>query len=163
MKRELCIKVGKWNKSIILTVRQEGSAHCTLPALRVTVIRGRFSGKQLANKEDPLCMLQRNEKLRSELAVHFPGKYLYIEWLAEIMHELIIKIILLYFYAGCGVTSYWGWPHLKCWPRGQLFRYLRYFPQFLQSDHRIKISSSNYHLLLSFIKSIKSIHWCYAT
>lgn len=51
---------------------QEGSAHCTLPALRVTVIRGRFSGKQLANKEEPLCMLQRNEKLRPELAVHFP-------------------------------------------------------------------------------------------
>jgi hypothetical protein len=30
---------------------------------------------------------------------------LYIEWLTEIMHELIIKIIL-YFYARYGVTSY---------------------------------------------------------
>jgi len=32
------------------SLRQEGNAHGTLPALRVAVIRGRFSGKQLANK-----------------------------------------------------------------------------------------------------------------
>lgn len=54
------------------SLRQEGSARCTLTAVRVTFIRGRFSGKQFANKGEPLCMLQHNEKLRPELAVHFP-------------------------------------------------------------------------------------------